>query len=108
MKAERFEARPDCPFADIQPVIRGKWTVIIVYFLSKGTLRFGELSRKLPMVTQAKLTRELRTLEEFGLVHREVYREVPPKVEYSLTDKGSAFLPVVDALVNFARAFQPG
>lgn len=108
MKTERFEAWPDCPFADIQPVIRGKWTVIIVYFLSKGTLRFGELSRKLPMVTQAKLTRELRTLEEFGLVHREVYREVPPKVEYSLTDKGSAFLPVVDALVNFARAFQPG
>ncbi len=108
MKTERFEARPDCPFADIQPVIRGKWTVIIVYFLSKGPLRFGELSRKLPMVTQAKLTRELRTLEEFGLVHREVYREVPPKVEYSLTDKGSAFLPVVDALVNFARAFQPG
>lgn len=107
MKAERLEALLDCPFAGIQPVIRGKWTVIIVYFLSMGTLRFGELSRKLPMVTQAKLTRELRTLEEFGLVHREVYREVPPKVEYSLTDKGSAFLPVVDALINFARVYQP-
>lgn len=103
MKAERLEALLDCPFAGIQPVIRGKWTVIIVYFLSMGTLRFGELSRKLPMVTQAKLTRELRTLEEFGLVHR----EVPPKVEYSLTDKGSAFLPVVDALINFARVYQP-
>ncbi len=107
MKVERLEGLLDCPFAGIQPVIRGKWTVIIVYFLSTGTLRFGELSRKLPMVTQAKLTRELRTLEEFGLVHREVYREVPPKVEYSLTDKGSAFLPVVDALINFARVYQP-
>lgn len=107
MKTERFDAHLDCPFADIQPVIRGKWTMIIVYFLSKGTLRFGELNRKLPMVTQAKLTRELRTLEEFGLVHREVYREVPPKVEYSLTDKGSAFLPVVDALVRFAQVYQP-
>lgn len=107
MKAERLEALLDCPFAGIQPVIRGKWTVIIVYFLSMGTLRFGELSRKLPMVTQAKLTRELRTLEEFGLVHREVYREIPPKVEYSLTDKGSAFLPVVDALINFVRVYQP-
>lgn len=108
MKAERLEARLDCPFAGLQPIIRGKWTVIIIYFLSMGTLRFGELSRKLPMVTQAKLTRELRTLEEFGMVHREVYREVPPKVEYSLTDKGSAFLPVVDALISFAQACQPG
>lgn len=108
MKTEKLEAFLDCPFAGIQPVIRGKWTVIIIYFLSMGTLRFGELSRKLPMVTQAKLTRELRTLEEFDLIHREVYREVPPKVEYSLTEKGRAFLPVVDALVSFSQAFQPG
>lgn len=108
MKTEKLEAFLDCPFAGIQPVIRGKWTVIIIYFLSIGTLRFGELSRKLPMVTQAKLTRELRTLEEFDLIHREVYREVPPKVEYSLTEKGRAFLPVVDALVSFSQAFQPG
>lgn len=108
MKTEKLEAFLDCPFAGIQPVIRGKWTVIIIYFLSIGTLRFGELSRKLPMVTQAKLTRELRTLEAFDLIHREVYREVPPKVEYSLTEKGRAFLPVVDALVSFSQAFQPG
>lgn len=108
MKTEKLEAFLDCPFAGILPVIRGKWTVIIIYFLSMGTLRFGELSRKLPMVTQAKLTRELRTLEEFDLIHREVYREVPPKVEYSLTEKGRAFLPVVDALVSFSQAFQPG
>ena len=95
MKTERLEARLDCPFAGLQPIIRGKWTVIIIYFLSMGTLRFGELSRKLPMVTQAKLTRELRTLEEFGMVHREVYREVPPKVEYSLTDLGKSFIPIL-------------
>lgn len=103
MIKERHESVLDCPFAGIQPVIRGKWSLMIVYYLSKSTLRFGELGRKLPMVTQAKLTKELRTLEEYGMVHREVYREVPPRVEYSLTARGIAFLPVVDALVHFAE-----
>ncbi len=92
----------NCPIADIQKVIRGKWTMVIIYFLSQETLRFGELNRKLPQVTQANLTKELRLLEEYGLIHREVYREVPPKVEYSLTDIGREFLPVLEALETWA------
>ena len=96
----------DCPVADIQPIVHGKWTMVIVYFLSLGTLRFGELSRKMPAVTQANLTKELRRLEEYGLVHREVYREVPPKVEYSLTDLGWKFMPVLEALEQFAIEYQ--
>lgn len=95
-----------CPISDIQPIVRGKWTMVIIYFLSQRTHRFGELSRKLPMITQANLTKELRSLEEHGLVHREVYREVPPKVEYSLTALGYEFLPVINALEEFADKYQ--
>ena len=96
----------DCPISDIQPIVRGKWTMVIIYFLSQGTHRFGELSRNLPMITQANLTKELRALEEYGLIHREVYREVPPKVEYSLTEIDYEFLPVMTALEDFANKYQ--
>ena len=95
-----------CPIADIQPIVRGKWTMVIIYFLSQGTLRFKELARKLPMVTEANLIKELRALEQYGMVHREVYREVPPKVEYSLTDIGRRFLPVIMELEKFAQEYQ--
>ena len=96
----------NCQVAEILPIVQGKWAMVVVYFLSQGTVRFGELSRKLPMITQANLTKELRTLEKFGLVHREVYREVPPKVEYSLTDLGLKFIPVFEALETFALEYQ--
>ena len=95
-----------CPIADIQPIVRGKWAMVIIYFLSKGTLRFKELARRMPMVTEANLTKELHALEDYGIVHREVYREVPPKVEYSLTEIGYRFLPVIQALEQFACEYQ--
>ena len=95
-----------CPVAGVQKIIRGKWTMVIVYFLSKGTLRFGELSRMMPQVTQANLTKELRMLEEYGLVHREVYREVPPKVEYSLTPIGKSFIRVLEAVEEWALEYE--
>lgn len=94
-----------CPISEIQPIVRGKWAMVIIYFLSFGTHRFGELSRKLPMITQANLTKELRSLEGYGLIHREVYREVPPKVEYSLTEIGYDFLPVINALEDFSHKY---
>lgn len=94
-----------CPIAGVQKIIHGKWAMVVIYYLSQGTVRFGELSRKMPHVTQANLTKELRMLEEFGLVHREVYREVPPKVEYSLTDIGLKFLPVIEALETWAIGY---
>lgn len=95
-----------CPFSDIQQVIRGKWVMVIIYFLSQGTLRFGELSKRLPQVTQANLTKELRELETAGLVHREVYPQVPPKVEYSLTPIGHKFMPVIQALESWFAEYQ--
>ena len=96
----------DCPMAEIQPMIQGKWTMLILYYISQNTLRFGELSRKLPMVSQANLTKALRTLEQFDMIHREVYREVPPKVEYSLTELGQKFLPVLEALEAFGLEYR--
>lgn len=91
-----------CPVANVQKIINGKWTMVIIYFLSKKTFRFGELNREIPQITQANLTKELRTLEKYRLIHREVYREVPPKVEYSLTEIGIKFLPIIKALEIWA------
>lgn len=95
-----------CPIANVQKIIHGKWTMVIIYYLRNETLRFSELSKKIPQVTQANLTKELRMLEEYGLVHREVYREVPPKVEYSLTEIGKKFLPVIEALETWAIQYE--
>ncbi len=96
------DAIENCPLANVQKIVHGKWTMVIIYFLSRQTLRFSELKRKLPHVTEANLTKELRVLEQYGLVHREVYREVPPRVEYSLTPIGIKFIPVLEALEQWA------
>lgn len=99
------ESIENCPLAGVQKIVHGKWTMVIIYFLSQQTLRFSELKRKLPNVTEANLTKELRTLEQYGLVHREVYREVPPRVEYSLTPIGIKFIPVLNALEQWALEY---
>lgn len=95
-----------CPLAGVQKIVHGKWTMVIIYYLSETTLRFSELKRKIPQVTEANLTKELRMLEGYGLVHREVYREVPPKVEYSLAEIGKQFLPVIRALETWAISYE--
>lgn len=94
-----------CPIARISKVIQGKWTMVIIYLLSEGTLRFSEIKRKLPSVTEANLTKDLRLLESYGVVHREVYPVVPPKVEYSLTEMGEDFLPILDSLNEWAEKY---
>ncbi|ADL53011.1 winged helix-turn-helix transcriptional regulator [Clostridium cellulovorans] len=87
-----------CPYFTAQKVLAGKWSILIVYHLNDGTLRYGELQRRLCDITQATLTKQLRMLEDFGLVNRHVYSEIPPKVEYSLTELGKAFNPVLEQL----------
>ena len=81
--------------------------MVIIYHLSEShVLRFSELKRKIPQITEANLTKELHTLEAYELIHREVYREVPPRVEYSLTAIGTKFIPVLEALETWALEYE--
>lgn len=94
-----------CPFVTTQNIFSGKWALLIIHYLSGETLRFGELQRKMPGVTQATLTKQLRILENFGLINRHVYPEVPPKVEYSLSEIGEKFLPVLKQFEVFGNQY---
>jgi len=88
-------------------VIGGKWKPIILWHLHvRDTQRFGQLKRHMPNVTQKMLTQQLRELEADGLVRREVYPQIPPKVEYSLTQLGRSVLPVIDQLSRWGTLFE--
>lgn len=86
-------------------LIGGKWKALILWHLRKGTLRFGELKRTLPKITQKMLTQQLRELEASGLVNRLIYTQVPPKVEYSLTPAGQSLQPILDDLCLWGLSF---
>ena len=92
-----------CHVTYTQNLIAGKWKIIILWHLSKATKRFSELQRLLPEISKGILTKQLRELEENQMVHREVYKVVPPKVEYSLTDKGKSFIPVLDLMGEWGK-----
>jgi len=94
-----------CPVAVVQNVISGKWKIVILWQLSQQTRRFNELQKLLPEISQGILTQQLRELERDGLVHREVYKEVPPKVEYSLTNIGESFIPVLNMIAEWADSY---
>ena len=87
-----------CPVDQAIEIVGGKWKPLILWRLSGGTLRFGQLQRAIPQVTQRMLTLQLRELENAGLVVRTVYPEVPPKVEYALTALGRSVVPVLQSL----------
>ena len=94
-----------CPVEVMLHVLRGKWKPMILHHLDRGTHRFGELRRLLPDATQQMLTAHLRELERDGLVHREVYAQVPPKVEYSLTETGRSLRPIVAQMARWGEAY---
>jgi DNA-binding HxlR family transcriptional regulator len=81
--------------------ISGRWKVLILRELFQGIKRFGELHRALNGITQKMLTQQLRELEQDGIIHRQAYLQVPPKVEYSLTDMGKKLQPILDAMHNW-------
>ncbi|WP_022852126.1 winged helix-turn-helix transcriptional regulator [Limisalsivibrio acetivorans] len=96
-----------CHFQLALMVIGGKWKPIILYYLGKGgVMRFGELRRAIGGITEKMLVSQLRELEEDGLVHREIYREVPPKVEYSLTEFGMTLIPILDSLHEWGISYE--
>lgn len=97
---------PACPVETTLTLIGDKWKVLILRDLLTGTKRFGELKKSLGGVSQKVLTAQLRDMENSGLVNRTVYPEVPPKVEYSLTELGSSLKPILDAMQNWGEEYK--
>lgn len=88
-----------CRVDDALGIITGKWKpIILLHLFENGTMRFNELKRSMPGITQKMLTQQLRELEEEDLIHREVYPQVPPKVEYSITEHGKSIEPVLEVM----------
>ena len=98
MTISRDPILPTCPVTYCLSVVGGKWKPVILYLLSNGVHRFGRMRRAIDGISKQMLTKQLRELEADGVVHREVFAEVPPRVEYSLTAKGESLLPVVEAM----------
>ena len=94
-----------CPYATVQSLISGKWAVLILYHLESGPLRFNELLKRMPKMTNATLASQLKSLEEKEVVQRTCYESVPPKVEYSLTEIGSKVGPVIEAMVEWGNEY---
>lgn len=102
-------SHPHCDFrCSVEAAIEaigGKWKGVVLYHLADGTKRFSQLRRVIPSVTQRMLTKQLRELENDGIVKREVYAEVPPKVEYSLTEFGLTLLPILKELEQWGNQY---
>ncbi len=97
---------PECPVETTLTLIGSKWKVLILRDLMPGTKRFGELKKSIGSVSQKVLTAQLRDMEEKGLVNRRVYAEVPPRVEYSLTDLGKSLKPILDAMRSWGEGYK--
>ncbi|GAA4834776.1 transcriptional regulator HypR [Paenibacillus vulneris] len=95
-----------CPVEFTLDVIGGKWKGVLLYHLMEGPKRFNEFRRICPTITQRMLTLQLRELEEDGVVHREVYHQVPPKVEYSLTAFGETLTPIIAAMKEWGNNYK--
>ncbi|MCB1592500.1 MAG: helix-turn-helix transcriptional regulator [Alphaproteobacteria bacterium] len=104
--SEKNDPTPeDCPVLTALKIIGGKWKIPVLYILRNGTLRFNELQKALPGVTQKMLTQQLRELEKDGLVNRKVYAEVPPRVEYSITPLAQKLEPILCSLCEWGMDY---
>lgn len=104
--SNKIKELPACPVETTLTLIGDKWKVLILRDLLTGTKRFGELKKSVGDVSQKVLTAQLRDMEESGLVNRKVYAEVPPKVEYSLTELGLSLKPILDAMVLWGEDYK--
>lgn len=108
-RRNKYGVSPDmqaCPVETTLDVIGGKWKGIILYQLLDGTKRFNEFRRLNPGITQFMLTLQLRELERDGIIHREIFKEVPPRVEYSLTDFGRTLEPVITSMKAWGESYK--
>ena len=93
------------PMTSVQAVLGGKWKILILWYIAFYKVqRFGQLMRRLDGITQSSLTKQLRELEQDGFLHREIYKEIPPKVEYSLTELGQSFTPILNQMMIWSEA----
>lgn len=97
---------PDCPVETTLTLISNRWKVIIIRDLLNGTKRFGELKKSIGSISQKVLTTNLRDMEKTGLLSREVYAEVPPRVEYTLTELGYSLKPILDAMCDWGKIYK--
>lgn len=97
---------PECPVATTVRLIGNKWKLLIIRDLLEGERRFGELKKSVSGISQKVLSENLRALESDGIISREVFAEVPPRVLYSLTDVGRSLLPVIDAMADWGEAYR--
>lgn len=96
------------PMASLQAVLGGKWKILILWYVAFYKVqRFGQLMRRLDGITQSSLTKQLRELERDGFLHREVYQEIPPRVEYTLTNMGQSFAPILHQMLAWSEAHLP-
>lgn len=103
-KHSRFNCSPGCSVEAAIGILDGKWkSVILWHLLTENVLRFGEIKKNMPLVTQRTLTNQLRELEQDGLIHRKVYAQVPPKVEYRLSELGYSLEPILIALKKWGE-----
>jgi len=104
-----MESRPlavaeECPVTRFLRVVGGKWKLLLIFHIANGTNRFGALQRAVPGISKQMLTTQLRELEADGILHREIFPVIPPRVEYTLTDLGRSLLPVVDVVRDWGTA----
>lgn len=100
------DAVSDCPIEAAMQILGGRWRTLLIYYLKDGPKRFGDLRRDNPGISHRMLTLGLRELELAGVVTRTVYPEVPPKVEYALTEAGNRLMPIIDALGDWWEGTQ--
>lgn len=93
----------NCPIRRSLEVIGGKWKLLILFYLRIESKRYNELRRLIIGISEKMLITELKTLHKHGIIHKEVYNEIPPRVEYSLTDKGKALIPILEALYDYGE-----
>ncbi len=103
--SEKCQQYDICPMVLVQKLLSGKRKIMILWYLSNNVLRFSDIKKRLPDVTQKMLTKQLRSLEEDCLIYRNVYPVVPPKVEYGLTELGEKIIPLLEMMHKFGASY---
>ncbi|NJL15754.1 MAG: helix-turn-helix transcriptional regulator [Microscillaceae bacterium] len=97
-----------CPITLTTEIIGGRWKPMIIFMIANQIQRFGQMQRTLPAISKKMLTQELRDLERNGIIHREIFPEIPPRVEYSLTEWGKAALPILQTMAEWGGKYRSG